>query len=57
MYRPSNANLNYWNLVHESVDRAKRTTIQDIIIVCDLNNDLPISKRSKHLQELMKAYN
>ena len=43
--------------MHESVDRAKSTNSQDILIVGDLNNDLLVRNRSKKLQELMKAYN
>ncbi|MCG8048302.1 MAG: endonuclease/exonuclease/phosphatase family protein, partial [Candidatus Thiodiazotropha endolucinida] len=56
IYRPPNANQNYWNLIHETIDRAKSTNIQDIIILGDLNNDLLVNNRSKNLQELMKAY-
>ena len=55
MYRPPDA-IN-WNLIHESVDRAKSTHIQDIIIIGDLNNDLLVTNRCKHLQELMNTYN
>ena len=57
MCRSLNANQNYWNLVHESVDRDKSTNIQDIIIVGGIKNDLLVSNRSKNLQELTKAYN
>ena len=57
IYRPPNLSQNYWTLVHESVDRAKSTSIQDIIILGDLNNDLLVSNSSKHLQDLNKTYN
>ena len=47
----------YWNLVHKTIDRAKSTSFQDIIILGDLNNDLLTNNKSKHLQELIRAYN
>ena len=56
MYRPPNANQNYWTLISESVDRAKNTNISDIIIVGDLNNDLLTPSKCKHLKDLMTNY-
>ena len=57
IYRPQNSTHNYWNLINESIDRAKSTSIQDIIILGDLNNDLLVNNRRKNLQDLMNTYN
>ena len=57
IYRPPNSSQNYWNLIHESVDRAKSTAVQDIIILGDLNNDLLVNNRSKNLNDLINTYN
>ena len=57
IYRPPDANLDYWSLIHESIDRAKSTNVQDIVILGDLNNDLLVNNRSKKLQNLMQTYN
>ena len=57
IYRPLDANLDYWSLIHESIDRAKSTNVQDIVILGDLNNDLLVNNRSKKLQNLYIASN
>ena len=57
IYRPPNSSQNYWNLIHESVDRAKSTAVQDIIILGNLNNDLLVNNRSKNLYDLINTYN
>ena len=56
MYRPPNANQNYWNLISKSVDRVKNTTISDIMILGDLNNAMLISSKCKNLNELILNY-
>ncbi|MEW8546418.1 MAG: endonuclease/exonuclease/phosphatase family protein, partial [Candidatus Thiodiazotropha sp.] len=57
MYRPPNSHLSYWNLVSESIDRAKSTNIQDILILGDFNNDFLFSHKSKHLRDVMMNFN
>ena len=57
IYRPFYANLDYWSLIHESIDRAKSTNVQDIVILGDLNIDLLVNNRSKNLENLMQTYN
>ena len=57
IYRPPNSSQNYWNPIHESVDRAKSTAVQDIIILGDLNNDLLVNNRSKNLNDFINTYN
>ncbi|MEW8546463.1 MAG: reverse transcriptase family protein, partial [Candidatus Thiodiazotropha sp.] len=57
LYRPPNASVSYWNLIHESFDRAKNTSIKDIFLLGDLNNDILNTVRSKHLTDFMITYN
>lgn len=56
MYRPPNTSVAYWNLIHESIDRAKSTNIKEIIILGDLNNDMTINHKCKKLNDLIQTY-
>ena len=53
---PPNASPNYWNLLSESVDRAKTTNISGIIICGDLNNDMMVPSKCRNLYDLMLNY-
>lgn len=57
IYRPPNAGPNYWTLIQESIDRARNTNINDIVILGDLNNDLLIPQRCKHLKDVISNFN
>ena len=57
IYRPPNSHFSYWNLVNESIDRAKNTNIRDILILGDLNNDYLLNYKSKHLRNTMMNFN
>jgi hypothetical protein len=37
MYRPLNANVEYWNLIEESINQAKQANIPNMFILGDLN--------------------
>ena len=39
IYRPPKSNANYWNLINDSIAGAKSTTIKNIFIMGDLNDD------------------
>ena len=54
-YRPPNSNLDYFNLIKESIDRACNTSMIDIIITGDLNYD--ISKPQNKISELIHEFN
>ena len=56
IYRPPDASPNYWNLISESIDRAKTTNISGIIILGDLNNDMLVPSRCKKLRDVMLDY-
>ena len=53
IYRPPNSPFTYWNLIHESFDRARNTNIQDIFILGDFNNDMLNAAKSRNLQDLI----
>ncbi|MEW8543133.1 MAG: reverse transcriptase family protein, partial [Candidatus Thiodiazotropha sp.] len=57
IYRPPNSPSSYWNLLHESFDRAKNTNFQDIFILGDLNNDMLNATKSRNLQDLITTFN
>ena len=57
IYRPPNAGQNYWTLIQESIDRARNTNINDIVILGDLNNNLLIPQRCKHLKDIISNFN
>ena len=50
IYRPPNSPFTYWNLIHESFDRARNTNIRDIFILGDFNNDMLSAAKSRNLQ-------
>ena len=54
-YRPPNSNVDYFNLIKESIDRACNTNIIDIIITGDFNFD--ISKPQNKIFELTHEFN
>ena len=54
-YRPPNSNVDYFNLIKESIDRACNTKIIDIIITGDFNFD--ISKPQNKISELTHEFN
>ena len=54
---PPNSQFSYWNLVNESIARAKNTNIRDILILGDLNSCYLLSYTSKHLQNTMMNFN
>ena len=56
IYRPPNSPFTYWNLIHESFDRAKNTNIQDIFILGDFNNDMLNAAKSRNLQDLIMTF-
>ena len=57
MYRPPNATVSYWNLIYESFDRAINTSIKDIFLLGDLNNDMLNTVRSKQLTDFLVTFN
>ena len=54
-YRPPNSNVDYFNLIKESIDRACNTSIIDIIITGDFNYD--ISKPQNKISKLIHEFN
>lgn len=57
MYRPPNSSSSNWNLFQEFIDRAKSTSIKDILILDDLNNDMFEINRSRNLREIFGTFN
>lgn len=55
-YRPPNSNLDYFNLILESVDRAHNTNITDIIITGDFNYNMLTNDRNK-IKDMMLQFN
>ena len=55
MYRPPNTNVNYWNLIDESLEKARNSGIDHQFLLGDLNSDQ--FKRRNRLQLLLEKYN
>ena len=53
-YRPPSSNINYWNLIEESIHKVNNTT-QKFIILGDFNNDI-LTNASPHLLQIMNRY-
>ena len=54
-YRPPNSNINYFNLINESADRAYNTNIQDIIILGDFNVNM-LNDNNDKIKDLMQEF-
>ena len=55
-YRPPNSNIEYYNLLIESIDRALNTNINDVIITGDFNYNM-LSNDSNKINDLLQLYN
>ena len=55
-YRPPNSNLDYFNLILESVDRAHNTNITDIIITGEFSYNMLTNDRNK-IKDMMLQFN
>ena len=55
-YRPPSSNIEYYNLLIESIDCALNTNINDVIITGDFNYNM-LSNDSNKMNDLLQLYN